>query len=404
MDGLLIRNWSRIWFSGAIIVSILCLTVTFFAPELREHTGIYPYLRRFHLGGENSLGTWWSGILLLLASVHAFDGFFVYRHRQPSTGHGWASISVILFLLSIDEIGSIHERIDRFLQFGSWLSLLPFALILLAALIYGVLSLWQDSEQRRRVIWILIAFSLLTSVAMQEYLQHHSQWWGEFSSLRLALEEGTELLAILILLKASMSNTEGIFKQPGATGWPVFQSLATFRTPLLVIGALSAPALAYITAALPDQERGHPADWLAAAGFLFAALVIGRRFFESGKNIGWGSWALSVICWIMSAAAVAITPARNPQNKFFLLYFLSLLICVIWIFHAKQNKALYLVPGMIIIVMSALSLIDTSLFLIYLLYPLIALLTYYVNACIDASANRERFETAFENGVEHVMK
>jgi len=95
-----------------------------------------------------------------------------------------------------------------------------------------------------------------------------------------------------------------------------------------------------------------------------------------------------VICLIISAGAVAINPAIYPQEKFYILFFLSLLICVIWVFHVNQNKAFYLVPGMIIIVMSLLSLIDTSLFLIYLLYPLVALLTYYVNANIDALAAR----------------
>lgn len=394
MVSALAKKWPQYWFYSAIGISLFCLTVTFFSAELQETSGLLRQLNRFNLARENNFGAWWSGILLLLASIHAFDGFFLHRKKQPSVAYAWASVSAVLLLLSLDEIGSIHERVDSLLHLGSWLSLLPFALILLSALAYGLLTLWRVPEQRQRVVWIVVAFTLLASVALQEYLEHHSQWWGPYSSLRVVIEEGSELLGMLILLKVSMGNTFGIFQQKENSGQPVLQILASFRTYLLVIGVLSAPVLAYVTAALPDQQRGHPADWLAAAGFLCAGLVIARRFFESGKHIGWGSWVLSITCWAMSAAAIAISPEIDPQKKFFVLYFVSLLICVIWILHAKQNKAFYWVPATVVIVMSVLSLIDTSLFLIYLLYPLVSLLTYYINATLGSASAKAPF-TAF---------
>jgi hypothetical protein len=237
-------------------------------------------------------------------------------------------------------------------------------------------------EQRKSVFWIIGAFSILASVALQEYLEHHSQWWGQYYSLRTVIEEGSELIGILILLKVSMGNTFGIFKPERRSRQPVFDVLSSFRNYLLMIGVLSAPILSYITAMLPDLPvRGHPADWLTAAGFFCAGLVIARRFFETGRYLGSKFSILCITCLIMSAATVL------PHKKLLVLYPASLLLSVVWILCAKNSKLSYGVPAAVVIVMTFLTLFDTPLFFHYLLCSMVSLLTYYVNATLGLASS-----------------
>jgi hypothetical protein len=374
------NKWSQLWFFIAAGISLFCLTVTFYSSELLKSPGIIHQLVRFNLAVENNFGALWSGMLLLLVSIHASDGYFSSRNKHPSAANGWATLSVILLLLSLDEIGSFHERANLFLRMGTWLSLLPFAIILLGALTYGLLTLWRVPEQRRNVFWIIAAFSILASVALQEYLEHHSQWWGQYHSLRTVIEEGSELLGSLILLKVSMGNTFGIFKPEKKSSQPVFQALSSFRHYLLIIGVLSAPILSCITVLLP--EGGHPADWLTATGFFCAGLVIARRFFESGRYSGLSLLILSITCLVMSAATVL------PFKKLFVLYPASLLLFVVWVLRANKSKLLYGLSATVLIVMTFLSLFETPLFFHYLLCSMVSLLTYYVNATLDLASSR----------------
>ena len=123
------KKWPAFWFYGIVATSVFLVIVTLFVFELQQTAGIIGRLTAFSLGGENNFSTWWSGALLLLGAIHAFDGYVLLRRRQSRGATGWLLISIILVILSADEISSIHERANRILQFGTWLSLLPFAII-----------------------------------------------------------------------------------------------------------------------------------------------------------------------------------------------------------------------------------------------------------------------------------
>ncbi len=388
MNSIYQKNWAAFWLYGITAVSLLLLIVTFFSPELSGDTRIIQLLSSFSTLGENSFGAWWSGALLLIGAIHAFDGYVLLRQTQPRAASGWALISIILLILSADEIGSIHERADRILPLGTPLSRAPFAIILLAMLVYALNCLWSTKQQRTKVWPIVLAFLLFGSVAFQEFLEHRIDWTQEMDRYRGVIEEGTELLGMIILVKVSMTNTRGIFGQQGAGAFPTFQSICLLRVPMLAIGAASTPILAYLTANLPDQQRGHPADWLAAMFFLFAALAAGRRFFTHGEKIGWLGWGLTALCCFGSAASVAIHPARiieftltDVNARMFVLFIISILVIAHWVLSSMYEKRIDIIVASIVLgILALFSLTHVSLLFVYGLTSCLGLLIYYVNS------------------------
>ncbi len=381
------KNWSAFWFYGIVAISVLILIVTLFRFEVREATGIVRLLRSLSIVGENNIAAWWSGILLLIGGIHAFDGYVLLRQREPRAARAWASISIILVILSADEISSIHERVDWILHLGSWLSKLPFAIILLAMLAYALISLWSAEEQRSKVWPIFLGFFVLGTVPLQEFIEHNFDWTQETMRLRSVLEEGTELLGMIILLKVSMTNTQGLFGQKGAGASPTFECICLLRFPVLTVGLPLVVILAYLTANLPDQQRGHPADWFAATVFLFAGLAACRRFFADVENISSLEWCLAGLCFFASVSSVAIHPKYgidfvfiNTNLRMFVLFIVSLLICSIWVLSPRYARRHYMLAAIGMGALALFSLSQTHLLFVYGLTQLLALFVYYVNS------------------------
>ena len=387
MNKLYDKNWSAFWFYGIVAISVLILIVTFFRFEVKEATGVIRLLRSLSLVGENNIAAWWSGVLLLIGGIHAFDGYVLLRQREPRAARAWASISIILVILSADEISSIHERADWILHLGSWLSKLPFAIILLAMLAYALISLWSAEEQRPKAWAVVLGFFLLGTVPLQEFIEHNLDWTRETMRLRSVLEEGTELLGMIILLKVSMTNTQGLFGQKGAGASPTFECICLLRFPVLTVGLPLVVILAYLTANLPDQQRGHPADWFAATVFLFAGLAACRRFFADVENISSLEWCLAGLCFFASVSSVAIHPKHgidfafiNTNLRMFVLFIVSLLICSIWVLSARYARRHYMLAAIGMGVLALFSLSQTRLLFVYGLTQLLALFVYYVNS------------------------
>ncbi len=88
------KEWQALWLYGVIVVCILLVAATL--------ASIGP----FNLRDESNFAALWSGMLLLLVAIHAFDGRAQHRTDNPVVGRAWLIISLILVTLSFDEIGS----------------------------------------------------------------------------------------------------------------------------------------------------------------------------------------------------------------------------------------------------------------------------------------------------------
>jgi|GEM_PF-1836601 len=69
-------------------------------------------LRHFSLDAERNLGAWYSSALMVVISLCAFFNWQTVKHRTEFSSYSWLLISVVFFLMSIDETAGFHETVD----------------------------------------------------------------------------------------------------------------------------------------------------------------------------------------------------------------------------------------------------------------------------------------------------
>ncbi|MFQ6113215.1 MAG: polysaccharide deacetylase family protein [bacterium] len=390
MNNLLQNRWSAFWFYGILLINLFLVLITGFGDQIQQVNGALRSTGNFSLRGENNVASWWSGMLLLIISLHAFDGYKLLRSQQPKAARGWALIALLFLMLSADEISSIHERANAILGLGPWLSLLPFAVIMITMLIFALISLSSSKDQRTRVRLLILGSLCFAIVSFQEYVEHNITWQSQ--TIRDTIAEGSELLGMMIFLRASISNTQGLFRKTGTAVSPTFEAIFSLRSYWIIVGLVAAPILAYITSHLTDH-RGHPADWLAATIFFLAAIAACIRYLRNGENVGVRQWALTLACLFASASSVAIRPMYDRLElasviplinnvasfKMLLFLFLSLFIILCWVLVFKNNTKVYVIPSIIMVALIMPAMFHFTLFLTYVIPAFLGLIVYYVN-------------------------
>jgi hypothetical protein len=386
MNGTLQSRWSTLLFKVVIACSVFMLVITLFRFELEGDTGLIKFLRTFDLASENNTGSWWSGMLLLLTSIYMFDGYVLNRHQQPRAAQGWILLSMILMVLSADEISSIHERMFNLLDAGIWVPPVLFTVILFFMLVYALICLWSVDTQRGKAVLILLGFAMFAIVVIQEIIEGLFVW-GPWRALRAVIEEGSELLGIIILLRTSISNTGVPIAENSTEDYAMLDIICLLRLPILVVGFALAPILAYVTMQLSDPARGHPADWFAAVAFFLAGFAAIRPYLKHKGNIGWTGWLLGFFCVLASVMCVAIDITGSVDLSFgifnirmFFLFWLSLLILATWIFGSKFRVRIYWPVALAIGMLAAISMSANNFLLLYIFQIWIGLLVYYVHS------------------------
>ena len=270
--------------------------------------------RIFSVGLENNLGAWWSGGLLFLAAVHGFDGFRRYRDRgEAKLAFAWLVMACVIVALSLDEIGSLHERVG---QHAGWWGLLPFGIVIVASVTWASWQMWTDPAERRSIVMIAVAFGLFAATALNEYIEHAFEWPAWLRPWRTGFEEGLELVGMLILVSVALRNSGGAF-QPAAVpeeGRPCLWITHAMPAWILIAVAAVSPFLAVLTTGLHDTYRGRPADWLASMMFLLAALAAWRPALCSTSPDRYPSRVVfGLLLLAASAACVAIYPQWHAE-------------------------------------------------------------------------------------------
>lgn len=283
---------TRWWFGVLIGISALLLALTLVSYALAGQGPLSRVLFWMGLGGENNIGAWWSGMLLALAACLTLDGCFD-AGKSHGERRGWFSLGLALLLLSFDEVASLHEYLSGLgLKFLAVLGVVGLTLAC-----YGMAQLRRARAPARTLGLLLLAFGLLASVPIHETLQNILAWRDPvIYGVRAVLEEGTEIVAMLIFVWVAHANAAALLRSSGdGLVAPVH-----WRRHILLAAVLLWPTLNAATFLLPAP--GGPADWLASTLLLACALLVVRTSMLEGEL---DSRALALIAFYLAASAAA---------------------------------------------------------------------------------------------------
>jgi hypothetical protein len=300
------QRWLVAWYWLAVTLSILFVLAT---PLRWYHPDFLPgIVRQMRLTEENNLAAWWSGVLLLMLAVHAYDARLASLNSSPHVERAWTILACILLFFSADEVGSIHERLSILgsnVGVGDWGLLIPLGAVLGAFLLRALHIFWKAGGEHRRRVWLLIlGFGTLGSVAIQEVIEHAVEWGtGPGVWIRAVVEEGTELLGMIILLGVLLRPAMVVASRAQPPERRLFNVFD--RHPRAISLALFGMIpLFTVLGHLIEDERGRLSSWLAVVALVLAALQPLSRVMsgESGKSTRW-----------LPAAALCIAASMVPM-------------------------------------------------------------------------------------------
>ena len=101
----------------AMIIAVLLITLVSFVARVAKYMwgfeGYLQPLRIFDVGGERSIPAWFESLQFLLCSILLAVIAVAKKRRGDRYSLHWSVLSIILLLLSLDEVASIHEAIGQ---------------------------------------------------------------------------------------------------------------------------------------------------------------------------------------------------------------------------------------------------------------------------------------------------
>jgi hypothetical protein len=344
-----------IWIGGINIFFIIYLI-------LAKHFYHFPGNRYFNLASEMSIAAWWSGICLFIGALLAYESFST---KIDGKRISWLFLSILLFGLSCDEIGSFHERIGT----PNFSDLFPYGILFAILCTYTLIIFFQRRETRKAAFFLLAGFLLYGSVAIQEVLESSLNWPYWLKGIRAGVEEGTELFATLLILIGIVSQRNhqkfiGTFSRVIPNPYHMKYLPLIFLVGLLIHSVISP----YVTLLADIPRRGNPAVLypslvcfiLSCASYwsfkyssddkrkvwliIFAYFIfysISAVQFPLGKPISFVRYYLAHIT-IVSFIYINMFDQINYKHIFYLFLFLGTLI---YIYLTKDIKMKYIASG-----------------------------------------------------------
>jgi hypothetical protein len=260
----------------------------------RGRAAIDYVLVQFHLATENVVAAWYSSMLLLTVAAAAMLAFALDR-RQPATradrllSAGWLLVAAAFAGLSLDEMGSLHERLGMIRHGASAATGWVYVLMVPIALV-GIFMLAFAWFRLRRAPLAAVLFAVGTALFLSDpifeqaemTLLHAGGAQLAVHNALLVIEEGIVelggalcfLLGVLIYLRRTAGDGPHDFT------WSTPAPIAGLGAAGLLLTA-GPPSANWLVSRLPPGDTGIPDNWFPAVALYFVALVLvatrGRR-------------------------------------------------------------------------------------------------------------------------------
>ena len=168
-------------------------------------------INRFvNLGLESNFPTWFSSMLLALASLYAYKCSFVSRKRKGEQKI-WQLFALVLLGMSCDEVAMIHESIGSvlnkyvfnfgFVKHSPWVLLMPFILLAIIILAVYIKRSLTGSFTAIRFLAIggtVYIFGGFVCESTINFLNHENlEWLWRIENI---LEESCEMFGVIIII------------------------------------------------------------------------------------------------------------------------------------------------------------------------------------------------------------
>lgn len=178
-----------------------------------HHGLVYGLVPLFDLDEEQALGTWVASVLLLSAALVAGACALLARRGDRPWDRHWAVLALVLALLSLDEVGAVHDRVGTGLQraldtsgvlYRAWV--VPAVLLGLVFLAYQARFLVHLGRTGRDLVlaglvYVSGAVGLEMAQAVLRDDGGSGSTWDVFPVAEELLEFAGVMLAVLVLLR-----------------------------------------------------------------------------------------------------------------------------------------------------------------------------------------------------------
>ncbi|MCS6306131.1 MAG: hypothetical protein H8K07_21080 [Nitrospira sp.] len=216
----------KIWLSRRTIVRVLTATACFLliasiAGQVLKygfgHKSAYGLTPLFYVDKEGNIPTFFSGILLLLASLLLAFITVLKRASQDAYSRHWAILSLILLYMAVDETCHLHEMLHRP---GKWMlgqhahgiftyAWIIFGIAMVAAVALSYFKFFlRLPPQAQRQFFTATAVFLSGAIGMELVESYYHGLYGDQTflySMFATVEEGLEMAGVIIFNNALMT-------------------------------------------------------------------------------------------------------------------------------------------------------------------------------------------------------